>query len=189
MPDQETWKFINTFAPWFSAFGTITAALVALHLARRSARANVRVDVRIVQLLGGGLRGERPDFMQVRAVNCGFREVVIQGPVSWLIPGQRMGWVQLPPDNPYSTKTPAKLQQGDEVMLLFPTARHGDDADSMHSWLAARRFRKLAVWRLRVGFHSSTGELLTCRLDKSMRRWLLEQVETFRAAAKDADAS
>jgi len=31
--NRETWQFINTFAPWFSALGTIFAVIISLRLA------------------------------------------------------------------------------------------------------------------------------------------------------------
>jgi len=31
--ETETWKFINTFAPWFSAIGTILAVVTSLYSA------------------------------------------------------------------------------------------------------------------------------------------------------------
>ena len=33
LPDENTWKFINTFAPWFSAIGTLAAVSTSLYLA------------------------------------------------------------------------------------------------------------------------------------------------------------
>ena len=42
--DQETWLFINSFAPWISAFGTIAAVIVALYLSIREKRVRLRVS-------------------------------------------------------------------------------------------------------------------------------------------------
>ena len=52
--DRETWKFINTFAPWVSALGTTAAVIVSLYLALRTARVKIRVGSGIYQMLGLG---------------------------------------------------------------------------------------------------------------------------------------
>ena len=41
--DRETWLFINGFAPWLAALGTLLAVIVSLHLARRASRLDIRV--------------------------------------------------------------------------------------------------------------------------------------------------
>ena len=41
--DRETWLFINSFAPWLAALGTVAAVIVALYLARRASRLDIRV--------------------------------------------------------------------------------------------------------------------------------------------------
>jgi hypothetical protein len=60
--DQETWRFINTFAPWLSAIGTLTAVAVSLYLARRSDRQKleVRVGLRNVAVLTDRLLSSKP---------------------------------------------------------------------------------------------------------------------------------
>jgi hypothetical protein len=54
--DRETWRFINTFAPWLSAVGTLVAVAVSLYLARKSNRIELEVSagLRKVAHLPGG---------------------------------------------------------------------------------------------------------------------------------------
>ena len=47
MFDSETWKFINTFAPWLAAIGTLVAARTALKLARRETSMLVRMSCKL----------------------------------------------------------------------------------------------------------------------------------------------
>lgn len=61
--DEETWKFINTFAPWLSAIGsTLSAVATSLWLAQRDRRVklSVRASLRIWLIPGGGPRPRLP---------------------------------------------------------------------------------------------------------------------------------
>jgi hypothetical protein len=53
--DQDTWRFINTFAPWAAALGTFGAVLVSLYLARKSnwIELEVRAGIRKIGFIGG----------------------------------------------------------------------------------------------------------------------------------------
>ena len=122
MPDRETWDFINSFAPWFSALGTLCAVLVSLYLASRTSRHRVRVSCSIVRTIPTGQRlGDGAEFLQIRVVNRGSLEVVVSG-IMWKQRGfRRQSYVVFPPDDPYSTKVPAKLQYGDQALFFFLT--------------------------------------------------------------------
>ena len=48
---QEDWKYVNTFADWVAAFGSIFASLVALYLSRTN-HVKVKVDISLGALVG-----------------------------------------------------------------------------------------------------------------------------------------
>lgn len=118
MPDKETWKFINTFAPWLSAIGTLAAVATSLWLAQRDRRIRlaVRASLRIQFMRGGG-PGHGDRFVSVNVINRGRRTANVSG-IGW-----RLGLVNrrefLVPDYQGST-LPAKLEDGDEAAFLFP---------------------------------------------------------------------
>ncbi len=178
MLDQETWRFINTFAPWLSAIGTIAAVVVSLYLARRSVRTDVRVFAAIMNLISPGQKlADSPEFFQIRAVNHGFREVVIQG-IMWQLRGLKsQAYVVIPPVDPYSTKLPVRLQCGEQAQFMFSTTSFRNDAESLLLKLKDSRSVSSATRRLRVGVYSSTGQEFLARLDKRLRRWLVDQAK------------
>lgn len=45
------WKFINTFAPWFSAIGTFLAVVVSLYLAHASRRQKMKASASIMLMI------------------------------------------------------------------------------------------------------------------------------------------
>src|SRR5438128_5518971 len=69
MFDRDTWRFINSFAPWLPAVGTLTAVIVSLYLGRRAARLDVRVFPAIVSV---GVPGQQPwvEYFHIRADPC-----------------------------------------------------------------------------------------------------------------------
>ncbi len=78
MLDQELWSFINSFAPWLSAVGTIAAVITSLYLARKDARINLKVSAGVRMLFvegkgpGGGSR-----FVSLDVTNAGRRVATI----------------------------------------------------------------------------------------------------------------
>jgi len=74
----EEWKFINTFAPWFSAIGTLLAVIVSLYLAHTSRRQKLKVSASIMQMLTVGQKEDvYPEYVWLRATNIGHSKVKI----------------------------------------------------------------------------------------------------------------
>lgn len=117
MPDTENWKFINTFAPWLSAIGTLAAVATSLWLAQRDWRLRlaVRASLRILLIRGGG-PGHGDRFVSVNVINRGRRAATVSG-IGW-----RLGLLKrcefIVPDREGPT-LPAKLEDGDEAEFLF----------------------------------------------------------------------
>ena len=78
MLDQETWRFINSFAPWLAAIGTVVAVITALYLARKEARIqlNVRALIRCEVIPGTDL-GPGPNYLSVEVSNVGRRAATV----------------------------------------------------------------------------------------------------------------
>jgi hypothetical protein len=174
MFDRDTWRFINTFAPWLSALGTFTAVVVSLRLARRASRLDVRVFPAIVKIFTPGQPGPHPEFFQVRFVNHGGREAIIKG-VGWRLRGTRENWLQLHPQNAVSSKIPLKVEFGEEGQILYPTDTYNKDAAPLLERIKESWFPQLTVHRLRVGVFTSTGQQFFVPLDKHLRKFMLER--------------
>ena len=145
MPDRETWRFINSFAPWLSALGTSAAVIVSLYLARRGARLSVRISANIVKLT----EPDSPEYLRIAVVNRGFRDVPVAGIVwkRWLL-GKQV-WVVLPPDDAHSTKLPKRLQYGEEAQFFFPTNTFRNAAGALLKTLKQSTLSSLSVRMLR----------------------------------------
>ena len=182
MPDRETWRFINSFAPWFSALGTLAAVIVSLYLARRAARPKIGVSVAITRMAKPGQStDDLPPFLRIGVVNRGFREVVLIG-VMW----KQLGWrkqryVDWSPANAYSKQLPTKLQHGEEAQLFFQTDTFPTLAMPLLKTLSRSTRSSFKLRLLRVGVYASTGEEFLSSLDEHIREWLVQQAKAISA--------
>lgn len=75
--DKQTWQFINTFASWLSALGTISAVIVSLYLATKNRRLDLKVTATQKSLVQIGMPTR--SYVTISAVNLGARAVTITG--------------------------------------------------------------------------------------------------------------
>lgn len=74
---QSQWEFINTFADWFSAIGTILAVWVSLWLARQASLPKARITASVMRKVGeSGLGSE---FLGIQIANVGDRPFIVTG--------------------------------------------------------------------------------------------------------------
>jgi len=74
--DHNTWQFINSFAPWLAAIGTLLAVILSLYLARRDRNIRLTVDAGLVVMVPDG-GGSSEDIIMISATNIGHRSVVL----------------------------------------------------------------------------------------------------------------
>jgi len=173
--DIETWKFINTFAPWLSALGTLLAVIISLYLAlaEKPIKLKVRVGHRIMIEQGG--EGKPPDFLYISAINIGHRITAINN-ISWKIGFWKKQYaVQLIDDNLlYSSNIPVKINDGEEAKWFIPL-------DIKDNWIErfSRDFlmphpRWNLLW-LKLQIHTSVGKTFETRIEKGLQNKLLAE--------------
>jgi hypothetical protein len=173
MLDYETWRFINSFAPWLSALGTLTAVVVSLWLARRTERPRVRVRTAIAHVVAERSPGS---VLQITATNLGGRPVTLQN-LTWRTGVfRKREYVQFPPDNIWSPRLPAKLDHGEYAMFILPLDGLPAEHDPIAKALSTASFPRLAVRSVRAGVVLTTGHIFRPRVERSVQRWILDQV-------------
>jgi hypothetical protein len=179
MWDRETWRFINSFAPWLSAIGTLSAVVVSLYMALRSSRLKFRVSAAISFLVPSGqVIASSPQYLTLKVTNQGFRDGMIQG-IAWRPTGiRRKAFVVIPPVDPFSTKLPSKLSYGEFAQFLFPISRFDTDAIDLLKWINRWWFPSVAARSLKFGVYTTTGQEFYVRLDRSLREWILERAKS-----------
>jgi hypothetical protein len=71
----EEWKFINTFAPWFSAIGTILAVCVSLYIAYSTKKIALKIYSGIYNVSNEDGTGE--EYLGIYVTNIGYRTVFL----------------------------------------------------------------------------------------------------------------
>jgi hypothetical protein len=172
--DSETWKFINTFAPWLSAIGTIAAVIVSLYLARaeKPVKLTVRAGHRI--MIEQGQREKPPEFLYISAINTGHRIATITN-VGWKIGLRKKRYaIQVVQKDLYSSGVPVKIDDGEEAKWFIPL-------DLEDNWI--QRFSRDFLmphprWNLfwlRIQIFTSVGKIFEARIENNLKDELLAQ--------------
>lgn len=66
----DDWKFINTFAPWLSAFGTLLAVCVSLYISYSTRKINLKISSGIYTF---NENGTEVDYLSIQVINTGYR--------------------------------------------------------------------------------------------------------------------
>lgn len=160
----------GSVADWVSGFGTLTAALVALHLARRSERIRLRCYCGIFIIVGMG--APKRSVVNISATNVGIRGTVVNNV------GLRVGFlkkryavINIVP-TVASVGIPKELTDGQSANWHIPL-------DDEKSWLKdlCKSFikRKSDIRSFRFTLHTNHGRDFVITPAKSFRE-ALEQV-------------
>jgi hypothetical protein len=127
--DVEFWKFINSFALWFSAFGSLSAVICALYLARQDKRVRLEVVVGHRLILTPGEEPPHPSYLAIKVTNIGHREAQLSN-LTWTTGiFKKTHAVQVVSSDSISSPMPIRLKDGEEANYFI---RLDDERD----WLA-----------------------------------------------------
>jgi hypothetical protein len=168
--DKQTWQFINSFAPWLSALGTISAVVTSLYLATKTRRLHLNVTASLNTLVQTDMPSRH--YVTISAVNLGAREVTITG-IGWSLPFKRTKLFQIPGAPQYSSKLPIRLRDGESANFFVSTKPGLGDEDwipGVKNYLG--RAPRIKVSFLRAQVHTSTGKTFYARPDRHIRNLL-----------------
>ena len=169
--DKETWRFINTFAPWLSALGTISAVIVSLYLATKNRRLDLKVTASVQTLVHAGMPTR--DYVTISVVNLGGREATIMA-IGWQFGLLRKKHLfQLPGLPIFSTKLPARLRDGESANFFMPTTPEPSSVEwvpMMKQHLG--RWPRLSVLSLKAEVATSVGKTFRVRVHRNVRNLL-----------------
>ena len=173
--DLATWQFINTFADWFSAFGTISAVVVALYLARRDKSIRLEVFAGHRLLITPGQSESPPEYVCIGIVNVGHRETQITN-IGWKVGFLKKKFaIQTVMRDGISSPLPIRLRDGDEARYYIPL--QGD-----LRWLvdfAEKMLQpnpKMRLRFLRIQVFTSVGTSFDVKIEKGLRNKLLDYI-------------
>ncbi len=176
MFNQDKWEFINTFAPWLSAIGTISAVILSICLARRDQ--NIRLEVSANHKLVISQDESEPfsEYLVIRVVNLGHREaelVNIGWKVSFL---KKRESIQKVTDSPLSSPLPVRLKGGQEESYYIRLSHEND-------WLGLLVGNMLSPYPkalsrlLKVRAFTSIGKTFESKLEKKLIEKIAEKAD------------
>lgn len=179
------WTLINSFADWFSAFGTIAAVVVSLHLARRDNSPRLKIFAGHRLLVQQGVPNpENQDYLVIGVTNVGLRDVQVTN-IGWKIGVLRKQFgIQTIEPIQLSSTIPTKLSDGEEARYLIPLFDGKDWAKRFYKdFLAPNpRVRVRLTW---LQVHTSVGKTFKARIEPGLQRKILELGATQQSAAVD----
>lgn len=163
---ESTWRFINTFADWFAAIGSILAAVVALYIASRATRLYAQVSVGHRLLITTGESGPPPEYVWFRIVNKGDRTIRVTQ-IGWRWGLFKKRYAMQMYSQLESSPLPVELSHGQEAHWAVPFAlRSGPWVDKFSRSMMP--YWKLSLWTLRGQFHTSVGHVFQVKPEDNL---------------------
>ena len=173
MIDKETWKFINTFAPWFSALGTLLAVSTSLYLATRDRSIRIKVSAGRRLRFYGGPQGI--NVITIYVVNKGHRNATITGLYWRYAFNKKITFEQAPPVPNLST-LPIKLEDGDEATYAFPEDEFSKEIKHFSLVMPPSKILWLKAKFIKVGVYTSTGLKFESSIEPALQKFFIETI-------------
>lgn len=168
----EDWKFINTFAPWLSAIGTLLAVVVSLYLAYTSRRQKLKPTASIMYMVTQGQKEEiYPKYVWLRASNIGHTKVKVTN-IGWNVGFfKKRTFLQTNPKNMYSSEIPVMVEEGEEASWIIDI----NDSKWMQDFYEnTLQKNKWYLWSLKFVVYTSKNKSFSCRVNKSFKDKIIE---------------
>ncbi len=174
MLTEETWKFINTFAPWFSAIGTISAVILSLYLARRDKNVRLAVSAGHRIIIGPGSSEPYPEYLSIYVVNIGHRDAQLIS-IGWKIGFFKKRYaVQTTESGGLSSPLPIRLKDGEEAKYLIPLSTKDDWLKEFVDKMLTP-FPRLQSRFIRIQAFTSIGKTFESKIEGSLRKKIIEK--------------
>ena len=183
MPDKATWQFINSFAPWLAALGTLLAVIVSLYFARRDKQIRISISAYIATLINNLNNSNKSNrYLCVEVTNIGHRTANITS-INWKIGiFHKRRLEQVLAINPISSKLPIKLIDVDIANYYFPLDDFRKNLENFRKCFSTT-FIELETRFILIRALSSTGHIFESRIDKNLREWFIDNLNCLDASS------
>ena len=168
--NKEIWEFINSFAPWLSAFGTLAAVITSLYLARRYDRIalKIKLGIRKAAVLRKDGLEHSEELVWLNITNLGRRSTTITN-LHWQpVPWSKKGIIWLAPQNKYSSKFPVSLSDGEDANFALPLEEFRENFKDFAHELFSGINGAVRLSLLKMSVHTSTGAVFKRRPEKPL---------------------
>ena len=167
---DEVIQVLHVLGAWIAGAGSLTAAIIALWLARRSEKVKLNSYVGVRVMIGGD--GPTEKLLEIRTTNTGNRPVTIES-VGWRIGSGRSAKVAVQTfSNRLSDQCPKKIDHGETASfrIFFSDSDWLNDfADNFVKDVSDNKLKTL-----RVQIYTSVGQAIYVTPEKSFLAQLKE---------------
>jgi hypothetical protein len=172
--DRDAWQFINSFAPWLSATGTISAVVMSLYLATRDKKIRLKVNAGLRKLVMPGQKlAQGTDIVSITVTNVGYRAATINS-LYWKVGFFKKAHIVQMPEN--LSALPTKLADGDEASFPLNLPLWAKDIGGFLDVIPSS-FPKIGVKSIKIGACTTSGERFESKIEPRLQKWFLEQLE------------
>lgn len=165
----EEWKFINTFAPWFSAIGTLLAVCVSLYISYCTRKIALSVSSGIFVFNENGVDEE---YLTISVTNTGYRTVFLNSLMCisfqvGLFKKTNIGIGHKYIDSHKSSSFPCKLGENEAAHLFLKIN------NSNINWLQnfkKEHLKKYSLSTLRIVVYPNVGKPFKVKPDKTIMK-------------------
>lgn len=165
----EEWKFINTFAPWFSAIGTLLAVCVSLYISYSTRKIELNVSSGIFVFNENGVDEE---YLAINVINTGYRTVFLNSLacISFqvgLFKKTNIGIGHKYIDSQKSSSFPCKLSENETANLFVKI--NNDNVNWLHNF-KEEHLKKHSLSTLRIIVYPNVGKPFKVQPDKTIMK-------------------
>jgi len=174
MFDRSTWEFINTFAPWLSAIGTILLAWLTFYLYRRDKKIKLKVNTDL------GLdyeNGEEKETINIYVINVGYRTTYLKDIVFKAKFFNRKSSFRIESYlniSDYLNKLKIELKPQDATSINFDKNKFINEVTNELHKILPKGFIKLGVYLSKIGVKTSSKKIYKERVSKDVRKLLIK---------------
>jgi len=171
------WEFINSFAPWFSAIGTLLAVIVALYFSQKDSTIKLRVSANIKILVIPNLKHQK-DYLTLSITNLRSRPATITA-IGWEIGllRHKSFWQKLDVDESISSQLPPNtLQDGEQADYYLPLEEWLNTNSGLFNESLSTFAPSISAYFIRVVIATSTGKKFTSKIKSNFRKVIVENL-------------
>jgi len=173
--DKEIWLFINSFAPWLSALGSLSAVILSLYMSRQDKRISLDISAGYKVAVNPNSNSTPENLLHIHIVNIGYKNVQIH----------QLGWktgffknkdfIFLLDKQPYSDNIPKRLEFGEEANFFIVLDNEYKFIDKFISDFLPN-FKRLRIHFIKLVVYTTIGKSFSCKLEKGFIRFCLDYI-------------
>lgn len=161
---KQHWDFINGFANWISAIGTVAAVIVSLYLATGATKPKARLSIGVRLIITPRQNGEHEEIVAAKLVNMGDRPIHITS-LGWQVGFWKKSYaMQIVNATPFSQGVPVSLEYGKEAQWHIPT----NVQEGWFRYFANGFLKNHALSTLKLVAYTSTGHRFTAKPEENL---------------------